>query len=259
MPPRNLRPTLHPAALALMLTMLLFQACMKTDETPVPPPRQAEVWLHRVNSIAKAKAFRQAYPGYELDVHFDTVSGNYFVKHDFSAPPVLTLNEWLDSLPHPEALGLWLDFKNLSPAMASKAFAALMLTRETYHLTTRPVIVESSEAEALPLFDTLNFRVSYYIPWFDPSQLTPEEQESMALLISERVNLNHVGTISGYLVQKEFMTTWFPGMNKLLWYLDSVDPVKVDSVLRVVRKDPAVEVLLVAEDYGDEPSVITSH
>ena len=256
---RNPLSRLYPVTLAMLLATVLLQACMKESETPVPPPRQAETWLHRVNSIAKAKEFRQVYPGYELDVHFDTVSGNYYVKHDFSEPSVLTLNQWLDSLDHPEAMGLWLDFKNLSPAIAPKAFAALLLIRETYQLTTRPVVVESSEAGALPMFDTLNFRVSYYIPWFDPSQLTPEEEESMALLISGRVSLNQVGTISGYLVQKDFMTTWFPGMNKLLWYLDSVDPAKVDSVVTLVREDPTVEVLLVAEDGGDNPSVETCH
>jgi hypothetical protein len=41
----------------------------------------------------------------------------------------------------------------------------------------------------------------------------------------------------------------FPDLNKLLWYLDSFDSTLKDSVITLTSKDPAVEILLVAEDF----------
>jgi hypothetical protein len=118
-----------------------------------------------------------------------------------------------------------------------------------YKLTGQIIVVESTEAEALPIFDKLNFRISYYIPWFNPGTLTPLQETYYRNYIHDKVTTFHIGTISGYSFQHAFMTAWFPEMNKLLWYLDSYDPAERDSIITLTRSDPSVEVLLVAEDY----------
>ncbi len=243
-------PGLLLVGLAILLQFLPV-SCTKdsADETPLPVTRQMQVWLHRVNSIEKAQHFQELYAGFELDVHYEPAFQTYVVKHDFGDTSTLTFSRWLGGINHPERLGYWLDFKNLSPDNGAAALAELLRIRETFNLKTHPIVVEASYPLVLKPFDTLNFRPSYYIPWFDPTLLTTEDELMYRDLILERVTAGDNGTISGYSDQHGFMQKWFPDMNKLLWYLDSYDPVLQDSVIALTMKDPKVEVLLVAEDY----------
>jgi hypothetical protein len=95
----------------------------------------------------------------------------------------------------------------------------------------------------------LNFRVSYYIPTFNPATLTEEEELAYRDFIEGVILPNDIGTISAYAMQHDFMKKWFPDLNKLLWALDIFDPAEKDSVINEIGKDPTVEVLLVSENY----------
>lgn len=234
----------------VIVLLALLMSCKKEEPAPDPPtPRVMEVWLHRVNTIDKAIFYRNAYTGYELDVHFDTTSGTYFVKHDFTDTTHLPFSTWLSAIDKPEDLGYWLDFKNLSEDFMMDALTELLNIRQSFNLTKHPIVVEASNPVCLPPFDTLNFIPSFYIPTFDPALLTPEEGLAYKEYIAGYLDETGVQTISGYSFQHMFMQTWFPSMNKLLWYLDSVDPAIKDSVIAETRKDLTVEVLLVGEYY----------
>jgi hypothetical protein len=233
-------------SLAVLLLFLLMISCQKDEVVPTPISRSLQVWLHRCNTIAKAQNFQYAYSGLELDVHFDTTAGTFIVKHDASDTSTLTLSTWFGSLIDPGRLGFWLDFKNLSPGNKSAALAELLRIRNAYHLVVNTIVVESSDPSCLPGFDTLNFLVSFYIPYFDPSTLTPEEQIPYRDYIEGFVSEYGIRTISGYNMQHEFMKEYFPQMNKLLWYLDSFNPALQDSVINVVKQDSTVQVLLIA-------------
>jgi hypothetical protein len=228
------------------LAGLQLSSCSKEEPVITRETRSLQVWLHRVNSVMKAQTFEYAFPGFELDVHFDTVAGTFIVKHDASDTSNLTLSAWLSAITEPGRLGFWLDFKNLAPWNKVPALAELLRIREANHLVLHPIMVESSDPSCLPGFDTLNFVVSYYIPMFDPSTLTPGEQLQYRDYIDARVTQYGIRTISGYNMQHEFMKQYFPQMNKLLWYLDSFDPEKQDSVINVVKQDTTVQVLLVS-------------
>jgi hypothetical protein len=216
---------------------------------PPPPPRELQVWLHHVDDTLKSKQFQNSYSGFELDVHFDTLVHTFIVKHDFSETSTLTLSAWLSALNDPRSLGFWLDFKNLAEENKMAALAELIRLRNLFNLNQHIIIVESNSSSSLPPFDTLNFRISYYIPPFNPASLNAEEELSYRDFIDDAVSTDGIRTISGYSIQHSFMQKWFPGMNKLLWYLDTSDPVMKESVITEIRKDPTVEVLLVTEDY----------
>jgi len=222
----NIPDTRFPVLLLFTFFFLLHMvSCNKDPVEYTPVPRSLEVWLHRVNTIDKAQHFQDLYSGFELDVHFDTNAGTFIVKHDFA------------------------DFKNLTEDIRIPALAELTRIRSAFGLTGNLIIVESGCPSCLPPFDTLNFRISYYIPTFDPSAITPEEELEYRDYIEGFVSQNDIGTISGYYFQHGFMQKWFPGMNKLLWYLDSTDPAVKDSIVAETKKDPSVEVLLVTENY----------
>lgn len=240
------------AVFLILIIWGLNTSCQhKDDIVPIEPNRSLLVWLHRVNTIDKARHFQNQYPGFELDVHFDTSVNTFFVRHDFTDTTTLTLATWLGALEKPEQLGYWLDFKNLSQANGPKALAELVRIRNFFHLGQNPIVVESSDPATLPSFDTLNFRISFYIPTFDPETLTPSEEQMYIDYIHAGVISNNIPTISGYHFQHTFMQNNFPDLNKLLWYLDSFDGTLKDSVISLTSKDPAVEILLVAEDFDE--------
>jgi hypothetical protein len=235
--------------LGAILLLLQSVSCRKNETDLIPLSRSLQVWLHRCNTIDKAQRFQYAYTGLELDVHFDTVAGTFIVKHDASDTSTLTLSTWLSAITDPGRLGFWLDFKNLSSETGAAALAELRRIRQAFNLTRHIIVVESWNPPYLPPFDTLNFRISFYIPVFDPSLITPEEELAYRDYIFGYVSETGIETISGYYVQHSFMQKWFPDMNKLLWYLDSYDPAIKDSIIKETRKDPTVEVLLVSENY----------
>jgi hypothetical protein len=235
--------------LVVVLFLLHTVSCKRDPITPDPAPRAMQVWLHHVNTTDKAQHFQNSYSGFELDVHFDTTAGTFIVKHNFSDTTTLTFSTWLSSITDPGRLGYWLDFKNLESWNKTAALAELLRIRQQFDLSHHPVVVESSCPACLPPFDTLNFRVSYYIPTFNPAELTEEEELAYRDFIEGNVLPYGIGTISAYSFQHSFMQKWFPDMNKLLWALDIFDPVEKDSVINEIRKDPTVEVLLVSENY----------
>jgi len=229
--------------------LIHLYSCKKDTPDPDPPDRTLKVWLHHVDDTVKAKHFQNSYSGYELDVHFDTDVHTFIVKHDFNDTVTLTLSAWLDAITNPERLGYWLDFKNLAPWNEAEALTELLRIRQLHGLIHNLIIVESTTPNSLPRFDTLNFRPSYYIPTFNPSGITPEEEEQFYDFIEGSITSYGLSTISGYSFQESFMQKWFPDINKLLWFLDSVDPEVKDSIIEQTQKNPTVEVLLVAEDF----------
>jgi hypothetical protein len=173
----------------------------------------------------------------------------FIVKHDATDTTTLTFSAWLSAITNPGRLGYWLDFKNLDADNKDLALPELLRIRKNFGLDKKVIVVESSNPSSLIKFNTLNFRTSYYIPTFDPSGITQEEELTYRDFIDENTSPYGIGTISGYYYQHGFMQKWFPKMNKLLWYLDSTDPAIKDSIIKETRKDITVEVLLVAEDY----------
>jgi hypothetical protein len=239
------------AAFAIFLALVLSSSsCSKNQETIVPDTTSGlQVWLHRVNSIEKAIHFRDQFQGYELDVHYIPDSGTFFVKHDAETPDTMKFIRWLAGFPHPEGLSYWLDFKNLQPDIAPVARAELIRICSLFGLTRR-IVVESSSPESVILFDTLNFLPSFYIPTFDPSSITPDEESYYQGFINDRVQQYGLRTISGYSMQLPFMQKWFPQLHKLTWYLDSTDPAIQDSIIAGVRKDTTVWVVLISENFS---------
>jgi hypothetical protein len=229
-----------------MLLGWMISSCTKDPETT---SREMKVWLHRVNTIGKAQYFQNSYSGFELDVHFDTVAKTFIVKHDATDTTTLTLATWLSSITDPSRLGFWLDFKNLDSLNKDKALTELLRIRQEFALTKETIVVESSDPINLAGFDQLNFRTSYYIPFFYPDSLTNQQEAYYREGIGENINRSGIRTISAYSLQHDFLKRWFTPMNKLLWYIDSYDPVVKDSVIAATRKDPTVEILLVTENY----------
>jgi hypothetical protein len=235
--------------LAAVLMVLQITSCEKKSISPNPATRTMKVWLHRVNWINKAKQFQYSYSGFELDVYYDDLYKTFLVKHDVTDTTTLTLSTWMMAITDPSRLGYWLDFKNLDSLNKDMALSELLRIRQNFGLIKETIVVESSSPGCLVNYKRLNFRPSFYIPTFDPDNITQEQEIYFRDFTQKYIDQSGIETISAYSWQHDFMQKWFPTMNKLLWFLDSYDAAVKDSVIEAIGKDPTVEILLVPENY----------
>jgi len=224
--------------IVLVISAVCVVSCSKTAEKP------SKVWLHRANDIAKAQYFKDKYAGLEVDVHFVDSLNTFVVQHDFGANSKLRLEDWFASIDNRSNLGFWIDFKNLDYSNMEAAAKEMARLRESYNLKGM-IIVESSNAGCLKVFDDLHFRTSFYIPFAYPDQLDKEKLQNLTDKIRNNIEKYDLTTISGYFFQFQFMKDSFPEMRKLIWY-ELYDTVVRNDFIRRANEDEKTDVILVA-------------
>lgn len=209
-----------------------------------PQERPSKVWLHRANDVAKAKYYQQEFAGLEVDVHYVNSYKTFIIEHDSDEGSDKKLEDWFASLDRRKKLGFWIDFKNLNDGNKDAAAKELARLRKTYDLQGM-IIVESSNAECLKTFEDLNFRTSYYIPFFgqDASQ---EEKQAVTDSIRRIINDYGINTISGFWSQYPLMRDSFPEMRKLFWYERTYDQDVRNHYINLANEDEKTDVILIA-------------
>lgn len=221
------------------IILLLLTSCNKPTEYFYGE----KVWVHRANQMDKARALQYQYAGLEIDVFYNSENKCFEIRHDVNEAPLLSLNQWLDSLDNREKLGLWLDLRNLTPENTPEIVSELVALRHYYHLKGK-IIVESMSYDCLQRLEQKGFDVSYYIPRFNPDTCTPQYLQMMRDSITKGIERGGIGTISGYHYQYGFMKESFPAMNKLMWY-HQYDEAGRQQQIEIANSDPKVKVLLV--------------
>lgn len=222
---------------AVLLTVVAL-SCARPSDKP------SKVWLHRANDIAKARYFQNDYAGLEVDVHFVDSLNTFIIKHDFDEVSDHRLEDWFASLEHRSKLGFWIDFKNLNNKNKGAAAKEMTRLRKAYNLQGI-IIVESSNAQCLKVFEDMDFRTSYYIPFAYPDTDGHEKMQKVTDKIRDNIEKYELKTISGYFFQYQFMKDSFPDVRKLIWY-EHYDPAVRDSYIRLVEADDMTDVILVA-------------
>ena len=223
--------------IAIFLTVFVC-SCTK------PLEKSSKVWLHRANDVAKARYFQDKYAGLEVDVHFVDSLNTFIIKHDFDEKSDRRLDDWFAAIDRRSDLGFWIDFKNLDYGNMEAAANEMARLRKTYNLKGM-IIVESSNAGCLKVFNDLNFRTSYYIPFEYPEKVSKEKLQKLTDNIRDRIEKYDLTTISGYFFQYQFMKDSFPEMRKLIWY-ELYDPKVRDKFIRLANEDDNTDVILVA-------------
>ena len=222
----------------ILLTLLLF-SCHKQ-----PDYKYGEkIWVHRANEMDKARALQYQYAGLEIDVFYDSEQKCFVIKHDVNEEPLLSLNQWLDSLEYRSRLGLWLDLKNLTANNKADIINELMRVRDYYKLKGK-IIVESMSYDCLKDVEKQGFDISYYIPPFQPDEIDSLSLSVMKDSIAKVTDQFHLPTISGYYYQYAFMKDYFPSLHKLLWYHPFDETVR-NRYIELAQNDPMVDVLLI--------------
>lgn len=224
--------------LLIICVLILSYSC--TNKVDFHPENE-RIWLHRANSIEKARQYQYQYGGLEVDVFFNDSLQTFEIKHDPDEVPKLTLNEWCDALETISQTGVWFDFKNLNHDNCQQALRCLKEIRRRHHMKGR-LYVESSSYDQLLPFQKEGFLVSYYIPDFNPWMEDSATYLPYTKFIQDAIDKG-VNDISGFDYQYHFLKKTYPKQPKLIWTV-SEDPAWQARFIETVSKDSLVEVIL---------------
>lgn len=123
------------------------------------------VWSHRVNSLGALLEAKRTFSGIEIDVHYDSGSRAFQVRHDY--PHIgLTLRDMLEWSRDRPGMKIWLDWKNAAPDNVQAALSELTALDREFGLKRRLLVETDSSAvsPALAAISKAGFRHGYYLP-----------------------------------------------------------------------------------------------
>jgi heptose-I-phosphate ethanolaminephosphotransferase len=174
-------------------------------------------WVKGINSIDRMRQVDTTIDGFEVDVYFDTVKNYLEVYHDSSAMSGVSLDDLLKlykarNLTAP----IWLDFKNLSAANEKQSLQYISSIRYQYNLHNK-MIIESSSPQLLQSFCDSNFFTSYYVPLFNPYQVSEKKLVTLLDSMNQILSKYKVASLSGYYFQYPVLKKFFPKYPLLTW------------------------------------------
>lgn len=192
-------------------------SAQKFSRCAQPLKNNGKKWVKAVNTLQRIKQLNMDAPGFEMDVYFDTVKNYLEVYHDSSEHGYPKIEEILKVYKERKlSSSIWLDFKNLSAENEKKSLNYILLLREEYHLQNK-LIIESALPQYLQSFCDSGFFTSYYVPFFNPYQLTENELLQTIDTIAFNLKKYPVAALSGYYFQYPFLKKFFPDYPVLTW------------------------------------------
>lgn len=174
-------------------------------------------WVKAVNTVLHVQQLDSTTAGIEIDVYFDTLANNFFVYHDSDVITTLSVTSILDEWSAKKMKGsIWLDFKNLAVQNKLPALLYLRKLRDQFQLKNK-IIVEASYPAYLDIFCNEGFFTSYYVPFFNPYNMSEKELMRTIDEIATQLAVHKVSALSGYYFQYPFLKKYFPDYPILTW------------------------------------------
>ena len=176
-----------------------------------------KAWVKGIDSKELMNVVITKSSGIEFDVYFDVQKNIFDVHHDPDNSIGLNLEEQLRIYTQKGMqAGIWLDLKNLDDSNYLSAAAVLSAIRTKYNLENR-LLVESSRADLLTVFNDGGIFTSYYTPVFNPYLIGDQEMKDQVDSLSRVIAKSKVNALSGYYFQYPFLHHYFPNYPILLW------------------------------------------
>lgn len=215
----------------------------------VPPRRGAgfpvKVWLHRVNSIERARQMAGQYRGMEIDVMYDSAADSFDVGHPPEPSIGLSLGRLLESVPDAASHYFWIDFRNLSDANAEAACARLTAIATKHGLVSH-MIVESVRPTALACFTDHGFYTSYYLfPEIGLPAMTGEQRAAYYETVKAGLAAGKVNAVSLSYESLPFVERYFPDADVLTWYRERNRTPRYYATLAYLKTRSRIQVILI--------------
>tara|TARA_B100000676_G_scaffold306604_1_gene363166 strand:+ start:86 stop:784 length:699 start_codon:yes stop_codon:yes gene_type:complete len=156
--------------LRLLLSLVLFAPSLYAEMPAFDYP-DSKRWLHRANTVDKARGGLERYPGIEVDVVYYQGVDRFDVRHRFFAMPSgLTLDRLLAELDGQPRV--WVDFKNATWWNAPFAARRLVVLAQRHGLAGR-ILVEAKNARISARMSAEGVPVSLWLQDLD-AESTPD-------------------------------------------------------------------------------------
>jgi hypothetical protein len=202
-----------------------------------------KVWSHKTNTIKELES--TSLKGVELDIVFYKNSNSFDVNHPPEKSQNISLDNYFNNIPA-NTNYLWLDFKNLTTQNKKAVLSHLNSLTKKHQLTHQNIIIESNQLEALQIFNTNNYKTSYYIPQ-DISLKQAKEQTILLNQIEQNITSCKPTYISSKYIDYDILSEHFPNQKKLFWFnvYGDNNKMKVRFLLYKILQDDNVDALLI--------------
>ena len=203
-----------------------------------------KIWVHRCNSVEKAKLMAETYTGIEIDANFygnETAGKKFDIQHDNKQSDKITLQDFMPMFAK-NNVKIWFDYKNLNSKNAQASLEELEMLIQKYGIDKSRFIIESHNFNDLKIFYDAGFYTSFYVTVKqDLDQVAFREE------VQNAVNSGWVNAVSFPVVYYELvkstgvsadLLTWQTGEDRWWNFLSETD-------LRKTVDDPQVKVILV--------------
>jgi len=204
----------------------------------------SKLWLHKVNSYDRLLEAVKEYKGMEIDIHYSEANNNFYIAHDPNPDIYIYLNEFLGSISNIKDYYIWLDFKNLNKDNYEYGLNCLTAICKELQISPENIIVESRNALYLSEYTSSGFNTSYYLPIFDPYEVSDEKIKKYALEIDSTLMNSNVTFVSSDYKLYHFIKEYFPDIPMLLWQTHS--NLLAPYLRKKILNDPNVKVLLIS-------------
>jgi hypothetical protein len=201
-------------------------------------------WIHRCNSLEKARLMSEEFAGIEIDANFhpnETAGRKFDIQHDNKESVQITLQDFMPMFAKTNSK-IWFDYKNLSSQNAKDSLAELEMLVEKFGVDKRRFIVENHDFKDLKFFHDAGFYTSFYVTVkkdLDNEKFRAEVQEAVASGFIDAVSfpVDYYELVKSACVNADLLT-WQTREER--WWTFLAEP-----KLRVIVEDPQVKVILV--------------
>lgn len=206
-------------------------------------------WVHRCNSVGKAAAMSEKFPGIEIDATFyinEAVGRKFDVSHDPKPSVEYPLEDFMP-LFAANNTRIWFDFKNLSEANAEAALSELETLLNKYAVDRTRFIIESPNFRELKIFRDAGFYTSYYIPIGGEIFYSEEYRQNFAAQIHQIETLGCINAISFPADCYDIMKHVDTNLDYLTWNVNGERwwNFYLDADLREIVDDPQIQIILI--------------
>ena len=204
----------------------------------------SKVWIHRVNTIERARIILTKFAGIEIDVVYDSSLDVFDVRHRDIPSVGLYLERYFDELDKGNKPLYWIDIKNLNRQNELEQFVKLNRLAEKYNLKKR-MIVESPNTVSLTRFTDAGFITSYYLPHFDLKSASSEDIVNWINTVKDAIRKSRIHAISADYKMYPLIEKYLNDADSFLWTSLKFDEQKHQRKIQEIVGIENIKVLLV--------------
>ena len=225
----------------------LFADPLQNAPSSAWQPASGQLFIHKVNTVRRAKNKDARYNGYELDILPAEEGGELFVAHDPAALPAkVKLADIFAALKRPQDKTYWLDLKaELTPAQLGE----ILQTAERFNIPRTNLLFEAPAGPTAKMIQKKGLSLLLQIPeGFDQDGKDPKRRNEINREALAEWEEYRPAAVSASFGKYPFLRGYFPNMPKAVYYSATRRPsLKKTFMARRMQEDPSVKVFLIDE------------